>query len=67
MRSRTALIKGVTEDAFFVALTLKGVTRMLVDTDFTFGICPQYSEQPLLQERNIIRIHHKSAIVLFSC
>ncbi len=55
MRSRTALIKGVTEDAFFIALTLlrntwrpdkKGVTRMLVHTDFTFGICPQYSEQP---------------------
>jgi hypothetical protein len=41
---------------------------MLVDTDFTFGICIRYSAQPLLQERNIIRIHPEVAIalVLFS-
>jgi hypothetical protein len=55
VRSRTALIKGVTEDAFFIALTLlrnkwrpnkKGVTRMLVDTDFTLASASDILSSP---------------------
>lgn len=42
----------------------KRMITVLDDTDFPFCVCPRYSERPLLQERNILRVHSKVAIVV---